>query len=513
MPTLDKNKAFFLSPVAKIVTLMSLLLPSNLPAQSLNQVLQAVRQNSLSYKKNQAKYRAKTAESETLDSAYDWRLKMDVRNVQDNTEQNNRFSGDQRLRKNFDVEVNKMFSTGTQVGLAYNREWQDTLFPAPTPATTLPDGTIVPGQDPSAATIFNPAYINTMTLNLVQPLWKNFMSREVEYKKTALDNLAEMPRYSSLIQLQADQYRAERLYWAIIALNKRIYIMGKLLGKAQEFARQMKQRVELGRGENVDLADAEARVLQYETDSLDLEIARSDLRIQLATLMYEHKKEQTKVRVENGSIIVPDLQLRSKKAADAVRFAEQSRLDLRLNIAQQKVAQSQILSAKEEGKWDVSLYAQAAVNGIEEKQEDSFDKVKKAKNVRNVIGLKLDVPLGVDTATKSKIAANYNEKTALEIERRDLLKDIKEKLEISYVKLVGAAKKEKLIQQQISSLEKKREQEYKKLKRARSEKVAVIRYEMEVLSAEISLINTYESLRNTEAEIRFLTHGYPARSP
>ncbi|MDA9951044.1 TolC family protein [Oligoflexaceae bacterium] len=488
--------------IAVIITASSW---QQLSAQSLNKVLEDVRRSSLSFKKEHANYQAKSAEIDAADQVYDFRLGLDIRRAKDGSAQNNRFSGDERRRNEQDVHISKQFITGTQVKLGYKREWHETEFPPATPPQTLPDGTVVPGQDSSSATRFNPGYFNTFSLTLLQPLYKNFMSRQVEHQKELLKKAAEIPRYSSLLLLQADQFKAESLYWRLIAANKKLLVVKQIFDKSREFSKQMGRQVKIGRAENVDLADAEARVLNTETSLVELEMVQLDIKTQLLNLMGVGESN-----LFEGPLDEADLKLQHKTADEAAAFAVKSRLDLRMISARKSMTESQKLIAEEDGKWDISLYAAYDANAIATSQSESFKEAKDRQNVRTVYGIKMDMPIGGDTASLAKIKARSYEAAALETERQDVLRTIKQGLRIAYLRLSSSKRKVGLIQQQISSLKKKKSEEQQKLRQARSDRVAVIRYEMEVLNAELELINSHEAQRLAEAECRFLIHGYPA---
>lgn len=129
---------------------------------------------------------------------------------------------------------------------------------------------------------FNPGYTTRLELTARQPLWRNFLGRELELQQELASAGEIAPAYRLRLQLQGVQAETEQLAWALAALEEQLVVMRDLIALSQRFATLMENRRNLGRAEDLDVAAADAGLVAREGALLQLELARDDLRRRLA---------------------------------------------------------------------------------------------------------------------------------------------------------------------------------------------------------------------------------------
>ncbi|MCL4748472.1 MAG: TolC family protein, partial [Burkholderiaceae bacterium] len=168
-----------------------------------------------------------------------------------------------------------------QATLSHQREY--TEYPPPAPqAPAVPGMPVIPTFDASSFQSFNPGYTTKLELTARQPLWRNFLGRELSLQQELAAAGLIAPAYRAKLQLQGVQAETEQLAWGLAAIEARITLMNDLIRLSRRFTELMEGRRTLGRGDDLDVAAAESNLVAREGALLQLELAREDLRRRLA---------------------------------------------------------------------------------------------------------------------------------------------------------------------------------------------------------------------------------------
>lgn len=124
------------------------------------------------------------------------------------------------------------------------------------------------------------------------------------------------------------------------------------------------------------------------------------------------------------------------------------------------------------------------------------------------MGLELEVGLS-HTAPRARREAAAAQLAALSARAREIERDARREIELAFQALDGARKKLEQANRHVRTLTEKRDAERAKFLQARSEEVAVLRYDMEIVGARMARVATLQEARQAEARLRLALHAYP----
>jgi outer membrane protein TolC len=337
-----------------------------------------------------------------------------------------------------------------------------------------------------------------------QNLSRNRLAREIELLEDIAYAKGIEPQFMAKIKLQDLQTTCEKLYWQITALNEQIALSERLVATSQKFAKSMQERLRLGRADDVDVAEAESLVKTHESQRLDLEIQRDQLYQRLRIHVYGFSRQRvlrTPRQLPKTSRPLP-----AQSAAPALTLAVKRRYDLKMFAEQIKATSSQIELAQEQGAPDIGLFAAYRKRGIggdlSESTEDMPD------GTVTSVGIDVSWMIG-QTESDSKAQAARIRQKSLNMQRQRLAEMVARNLHASFEAWRGAQRQRQLAENHIAILKNKRRAEQRKVNQARSDEVAVLRYEIEVLSARLKRVRAQLNVMIAGADIRGLLHTYP----
>lgn len=111
---------------------------------------------------------------------------------------------------------------------------------------------------------------NIYSLQLYQPLWRNWLARETKAQAALMRSSALSTKFSKLYQVQVALAQAELLYWQLAITRETVKLQNEALERAQVLLDWQIKRSGKNLANEIDLLQAEAAVKGYQ---LDKEIA------------------------------------------------------------------------------------------------------------------------------------------------------------------------------------------------------------------------------------------------
>ncbi|MBI2058588.1 MAG: TolC family protein [Nitrospirae bacterium] len=504
-------------------------------ALDLEEALREARKNAVEIEEPQAELERAKADVRGVRAMYDWTLFGNSRWAQDRSEQASAFAGDRRDQAVGEFGARRLLPSATffQASVKHQRDF--TKFPAisavagadipgggggatdsalPTDAAAAGNGAgsvssqAPPILDPSKFQTFNPAYGTRADFIIKQPLWRNWLGRELRLQEEVAGIGTVQPEYDRRIRLIAVQAETEQLFWALAGLEAHIGLTQTLLDKSRRFADLMRKRTALGRSDEVDVATADAAVIAMEGNLLNLETAADDVRHRLA-IRLGSSMDFADIRTPSESLTRTPLASPAGSSKEAKDSALKTRQDLALIAAMRRSLGSHTALANEQQKPGVSLIGSMATSGLEGDAAPSLgDSVDDPRHLTYFVGLEFEMNLD-RTGPRSKRESVSAQIAALSARARTIERDANREIELAFQALDSAARKKELAERHIRILEEKVRAEREKFQQARSEEVVVLRYEMEVLGAEADRITALREAREAEARLRLALHAYP----
>lgn len=463
---------------------------------SLDEALRLSRENapeSLVYEKQA---QALMAEAKQVYQALDGQMAASWQTSQDDGSLNFASRGEKRVEDNFQASYRKSFLTGSFLEVSSSWRRQTIKFPFP-----------LDGVDPFNAPKYNPENQSLLGVTFRQSLWRNWRSKELRLSESVLENLAIEPRYRAELESQDIQSQTEQLYWQLAGVDAQISIAQKLIATNETFANSMRQRAKLGRSDDVDVAEAESMLISREADLLELQILRDQIKSRLKVRLWGPESSK-QIRIAQSLSTIRANPANVTQLSQAIELASKQRLDLRMIERQIQASQGQVFLEKEKNRPDLGVFISHFKRGLGDKVGNSAENLG-AGDITSV-GIDISWPLGSSKLDSTTQAAQLRQES-LRAQQSSLIRVVAQNLEVAFERLQGASRQKALANNQLSSIDGKKRAEQKKLNQARSDDVAVLRYEMEKLNAQILLIDADLNLKLAQADIRALIHGYPYR--
>lgn len=491
---------------ATIAATLAVLLPVGAEAASLDALLADARRSAVELAEFEAARKEADAQSASALAAYDLVLFGKAQIYDDSGELSSTFSGDRRSQIGGEIGVRKLLPTATflQAAIKHQRDYTEYPPPPPPSPSPIPGLPAQPGFDVSSFQSFNPGYTTRIELTARQPLWRNFLGRELQLQQELASAGKIAPAYRLRLQLQVVQAETEQLAWALAALEEQIVVMRKLIALSQRFATLMENRRALGRAEDFDVAAADAGLVAREGALLQLELARDDLRRRLA------------VRTGRAVEALPSLTLQAdapplpvSDVAAARTYAAAHRHDLALLEASRAPLRTQQDLSREQRRPEVAIFGSLASSGLEGSFGRSVpDAVDDADHMTWAIGVEAQFNLD-HTAPRAEGEAAMARLAALDAQRDVILRDVGREIELAFQALDGARRRLTQVERQREALVRKRDLARAQFRQARAEEIAILGYEIEVDNVELDRIDAQRALREAEARLRLALHAYP----
>jgi hypothetical protein len=129
-------------------------------------------------------------------------------------------------------------------------------------------------------------------------------------------------------------------------------------------------------------------------------------------------------------------------------------------------------------------------------------------HLRFLVGLQADIPVQ-HTANAAEQRSLAAEKAIQDARAAQIAANLRRDIELAFSGMASAAALVEQAERTRFVLQAKRDAEQSKLALARTDEVAVLRYDLELLAADGDRIAALKSARDAEAALRLILHAYP----
>lgn len=424
-------------------------------------------QNNLEIKLARLDSRIKDTELSYKEAVFDTILNGEIGYTDDQRKAASSLAGTKNITHDYNIGIDKKLRSGTDVEIDFTnkREWTNS---------------------PYVST--NPYHESQIEVSMTQPIAKNFFGLidrgNIEIVKWEIKN-AELDSY---IKIEDAIISAEKSYWELVLAKEDFKIKKEMLKKAILLFNQHRRKLKIGLIETGDVLASEANMHIRESELLlasnDLKTAEELLRVRL-NLNKEVRLSPT------GILAGANLDTNIMESMQTAFENRRDYLSKKNTIENKKVK----LEMKSNSRWpEIDLKATFAANGIDSKYTQAVQDVYEDSNPKYYVGIEFKYPL------ENNEAASEYEKVMLEKTKaivnlqkteRQIISDIDEGFRKLSVDKVNISK-----MQRVENLQKgKLFHEEKRFKYGRSNSDTLIRYQEDLLKAQLATQNAYLNYR------------------
>ncbi|WP_141733746.1 TolC family protein [Oligoflexus tunisiensis] len=401
----------------------------------------------------------------------------------------NILSGDKMEATTYSLGVQKIWSFGLQSQLSYNLNKIDIErddFPS-----LLAPGVINPLVALNDDSTKRWSEGRTQ-LDLVQPLWKNWMGREYDLNREATQAKLSAQRQGEQYKIKALLAQAEFIYWQLALATDAVRTQEGALVRFQKIRDWVKKRVNLSLADRADLLQAEAGL---KARRFELELSKRD-RISL-------QRTFNSLRSVQGDRLEVDIMPISSRMLSDMTMAAGSikRLDVEVARSLEKAAESEVQQWREKFKPDVSIFGSYAANSRDDSLSGAASDAFKSDKPTMVIGLKFSTPLDRDLINRERTGlvkaseAARQEREQMEFNARQEWEDLMRQLSDAKIRLhlaneIESAQKQKL------------DYERNRLERGRTTTYQILLFEQDYASAQLGAIKAKADILGIIAKLK-----------
>lgn len=427
---------------------------------SIDEVMQLALENSLDLQI--AKFDA-YVERQSLpktESIFDPLLKGEAYYLDSHRDQASSFLGTKQIEGKYGLKLEKKYRTGTMLQL----DAQSGKVDSDSPFAEI-----------------NPYNESSIGLSLVQPLGKNFFGssdrKGVEISKIDIENA----EYTSLDGIENTLYRVQMAYWNLVLKCEQLQIKKNMLKEAEKLYKIYQDKYELNLVEKSDLLAIEANVKIRQNDFLLADLERDKANKELLFLL--NKEDVTICFSPTDELKIEEIEVDFYQSLTEAIANRRDYLRLKNLIKINDLS----LKIKDNSLWpEIDLKASLIRNGLDTSFANSWKEIFQKSQTEFFVGLSVTRPLGNRYARAELEETELRkEQLLLSLKRleRFILKEIHNR-----VKEVNTLKNQVQQSYEIVRLQKdKLEEEKRRLKYARTSSDILIRYEEDLLNAQISL--------------------------
>ncbi len=421
-------------------------------------------------------------EQDILDSKsiFDTVLDLEATYEHDKSQKNSSALADDTRSRNYKASLKKKFSTGTTVTLdaAYDR-----------------------ASSNSSSLLQNPSREAEYGVNINQPLAKNFFGLvdRGNLKITKLN--VESSQLVSLDNIENYLAQVQIAYWNLALAYEKYKIYSSMQDEASKLFFIYKNKLDKGLAEKPDFyaaqANLEIRRSQVFDALLDIETKKNNL-----LFMLNNKDLNVKINIKDNL----DTYAQVVGLYDVLNEAVEKRRDYK--VAKKDLDINKIdLKMKKNSLWpQIDLEASFTKNGIDSSFNDSWQRAYDQANTDFSVGFKVSFPLENREARAAYKKADLKKaKYLLGLKRVEslILMEVN-----TQVQKVNTLANQVWAQRRIVTMqEEKLKAEKDRFQYGRSSSDLLIRYEDDLLSAKLSLVNYFFMYRSALIELDVITNS------
>ncbi|MCK4325938.1 TolC family protein [bacterium] len=450
--------------------------PSEFSNEVYLSLVEAIRQaidNNLDVKLARFDASIKATELTFQEAVFDTILKAEVDYTDDRSKKSSTLLGTETTEANYNLGLSKRLSRGTDIGLDLTSKRESTNSPSATLKTS---------------------YESTLELSLTQPLGKNrggIIDRgNIKVTKLNIENADS----ESLDRIETALVVTEKAYWNLVLAYRVLKIEEDMLKWAEELLRLNKERIKTGLVEETDLYASEANFHLRQTELL---IAQNEVQSAINRLKLQMNESAPAKIIPREELRMGEeefsLEAKLREAFTHRRDYRRARNDIQAEDIQLKM--------KANARWpQIDLIGSLARNGLDTQYGTALGDIFEDDNPTYFVGIKFSFPLG------NRKARSEHERTSLEKARalvnlqkieRLIVTEVDEK--VRAVKVNQDRARQQLKVEELQRLKLKGEE--KKFKYGRSSSDTLIRFQEDLLKAEIAAVESLVDYRKSLADL------------
>jgi outer membrane protein len=288
------------------------------------------------------------------------------------------------------IGIEKKLSTGGTLGLDFSNNRSETN---------------------SSYQTINPYYESVLSLNLIQPLLKDF---GISVNESQI-NIAVNNHQISILKLQQELIstlsQSQKLYWDLVFNMQNLEVKNLLLEQARDLLEKNKARVEVGLAVKVDVLEAEADVAARQEEVVVAQYGVKDTEDklkQITNILSEPNRRQLALVPTEEPMILPqklDMEQTIVLALDNRAEYNQSQLELKNSRINLLLAKNGILP-------EVNLSGNIGYSGLGKDFNDDWDELSNTDHPVWGVGVNFKFPLGNRFASNERIQRELEQEQA-----------------------------------------------------------------------------------------------------
>jgi outer membrane protein TolC len=461
---------------------------------TLEEYLNQVRSSNQSMKSSQATIEATRQREKTSDLITTPQAFGQVAHTVDEKPPSSFLNGDKMEATSYSFGVQKIWSFGLQSQLSYTlNQVELERDDIPTALGVGGNGAVIP--NPLAA--LNDDSLKKFSegrtqLDLVQPLWKNWLGREYDLTRETTQAKLSAQRQGEQYKIKAMLAQAEFIYWQLALATDAVRTQEGALVRFQKIRDWVKNRVNMSLADRADLLQAEAGV---KARRFELEITQRDR----ASL----QRTFNSMRSVPGDRLDADVMPINSRMLSDMSMAASSikRLDIEVARSLEKAAESEVQQWREKFKPDVSIFGSYAMNSRDDSLGTAASDAFKADKPTMIIGVKFSTPLDRDLINRERTGlVKASESARLEREQKEF--NARQEWEDLMRQLSDARIRLQLANEIESAQKQKLDYEKNRLERGRTTTYQILLFEQDYASAQLGTIKAKADILGIIAKLK-----------
>ncbi len=278
--------------------------------------------------------------------------------------------------------------------------------------------------------LFNPSYSSALSIQLTQPLLRNFGPSVNSTQITLAQNSAQVEHLSFIQQILSVIAQVETTYWELVFARENLKIAKDSLKAAEELLASNRGKTQAGVMAQVEVLQAQAGVASRIEQILLAQKTVEDQEDQLRRIL-----NRSEARLMETTPIVPldspSQALPSTTLQSHVDLALQHRPDVLQSKKQVSSSQSQTQFAKNQLLPNLSFQGGVGLSGLGNDPTDSWDRMISTEFYNMGGGLVLSYPLGnrsAESQYQRRVLETHQQQASLHRVRQQTIIDVKEAL-------------------------------------------------------------------------------------
>lgn len=424
-------------------------------------------QNNLDVKLAQLDSRIKGTELSYKEAIFDTMLSGKIDYTNNQLRPASSIPGSKNITNNYNIGIDKKLRSGTDISLDFTnkREWSNSTFVST-----------------------NPYHNSQIEIDITQPVAKNFFGLidrgNIEIVKEEIKNV----ELDSYIKIEDAIISAEKAYWNLVLAIEEFKIKKEIFKKAVRLFNQYRHKLKIGLVETGDVLASEA----------NMHVRESDLALASNAVQSAQETLRLSLNLKNKITLFPADKLSGQDFnttfLESLEAAFKNRRDY-MSRKNEVEAKNIKLTMKANSRFpEIDLRATFATNGLSEKYYRAIEGIAEDSNPKYYVGLEFKFPLENNEANSEYEKADLEKTRAivsLQKTERQLISDVDEafrKLVVSRADITKMVRVENLQKGKLS-------QEEKRFKYGRSSSDTLIRYQGDLLNAQLSALRSYFNYR------------------